>query len=342
MLKPGRYGLSSCIRRCGEYIACALLLCTAVAASHAQTNQHSFFEPADSFDNTRFWVATGTAAAAYTATVIGLNEIWYKQYERTGFHVQNDWGEWENVDKMGHMFTAYMYSKWVADVSHWTGIKRETADWVGFGTSMLFQTTIEIMDGHSEKWGFSWVDMGFNAAGAGLYLGQQKLWGEQRIMMKFSSTPVSYSNYEVVAEDGESIMTLQQRADDLYGTGFFETLLKDYNAQTIWTSVNVHSFLRDESKFPKWLNVAFGFGAYNMYGGYSNSWEKDGANYVLSDDLYPRYNQYYLTLDVDLTRIKTKSPFVRALLGALNVIKVPFPAVEFNSVDGVKFHALKF
>ena len=161
-------------------------------------------------------------------------------------------------------------------------------------------------------------------------------------MLKFSSTPVDHPDYPVTSTDGESVMTLQQRADDLFGTGYFELLLKDYNAQTIWASVNIHSFLKEESRFPKWLNVAVGYGAYNMYGGYSNRWEKDGADFVLSEDDYPRYSQYFLTLDADLTRIPSKSPFVRTLLGMLNVIKLPFPAVEFNKVDGVKFHALKF
>ena len=79
-----------------------------------------------------------------------------------------------------------------------------------------------------------------------------------------------------------------------------------------------------------------------MYGGYSNNWEYDGATYVLDPDLFPRYKQYYLSLDVDLTKIKSRSPFVRTLLSVLNVIKIPAPAIEFNRVDGVRWHAIKF
>jgi len=302
----------------------------------------SFFTPSDTFNNKRFWTATGITAATYTATVIGLNEIWYKQYPRSGFHFQNDWGEWRNVDKMGHMFTSYLWSSWVSDVARWTGIESRKADWVGVGTSLLFQTTLEIMDGFSDRWGFSWSDMAFNVAGAGLYIGQQRLWNEQRILLKFSSTPVSHPDYIVTSTDGESVMTLNQRAEDLFGTSFFERLLKDYNAQTIWTSVNIYSFLQAESKFPKWLNVAFGYGAFNMYGGYKNEWMKDGAHYVLDDDTFPRYSQYYLSVDVDLSKIPVKSPFLRTLLKALNVIKIPAPAIQFNKIDGVRFHAIKF
>jgi uncharacterized protein YfiM (DUF2279 family) len=342
MLKSQTTTLSSATRLWWIMSCTIFFMLISLSEQGIRGQSPSFFSPADSFNNTRFWTATGITAGVYTATVIGLNEIWYKQYPRSGFHFQDDWGEWRNMDKMGHLFTAYMYSSWVASIARWTGIESKKADWIGFGTSMVFQTTIEIMDGFSDKWGFSWSDMAFNAAGAGLYIGQQKLWKEQRILLKFSSSPVSHPDYAVISEDGESVTTVNQRASDLFGTGYFERLIKDYNAQTIWTSVNIHSFLGEKSKFPRWLNVAFGYGAYNLYGGYENNWEKDGASYVLDTEAFPRYSQYYLSVDIDLTKIRTKSPFLRTLLGALNVIKIPAPAIQFNKVDGIRFHALKF
>ena len=146
----------------------------------------------------------------------------------------------------------------------------------------------------------------------------------------------------VPSEDGLHEIPLTDRTDDLYGTGFFERRLKDYNAQTSWLSMNLSSFLRPESKFPKWLNFAFGYGAENMYGAWENTWETDGITYTVDDDVLPRYRQYYLSLDVDLTRIRSKSPVVRTLLGILNVFKIPAPAVEFNRIDGTKFHWILF
>ena len=79
-----------------------------------------------------------------------------------------------------------------------------------------------------------------------------------------------------------------------------------------------------------------------MYGGYENKWEKDGAHYSLDEGSFPRYSQYFLSVDVDLSKIPTKSPFLRTLLKTLNVIKIPAPAIQFNQVDGVRFHAIKF
>ena len=44
----------------------------------------------------------------------------------------------------------------------------------------------------------------------------------------------------------------------------------------------------EESKFPKWLNVAVGYGAENMFGGCENEWAVDDDMFMLSDDTYPR------------------------------------------------------
>ena len=64
-----------------------------------------------------------------------------------------------------------------------------------------------------------------------------------------------------------------------------------------------------------------------------------------NDPLYVNQNrvrQYYLSLDVDLTRIRTNSHLLKTIFDVLNVIKVPFPALEINSQGLVKFHSIYF
>jgi len=90
---------------------------------------------------------------------------------------------------------------------------------------------IEVFDGISEEWGFSWGDYLANIGGSGLYLLQQLKWKEQRIHIKFSSHINDYGN------DG-----LNNRADSIFGKNFFTRTLKDYNAQTYWVSINIKSF----------------------------------------------------------------------------------------------------
>lgn len=317
------------------------LLCPSFPGA-AQVERASFLRPADSLDKTRVWLASATTAGLYTGTVIGLNEIWYKQYPRSSFHFYNDWGEWENMDKMGHLLTGYFESRWVHRIARWTGIPDRSAEWVGVGMGMLFQSTVEVMDGFSEQWGFSVPDFAFNALGASAFLVQQRIWGDQRISLKVSGATKSYPSLPVISQTGEYETTLRTRTNELFGTGFFERLLKDYNAQTIWASVNIASFLADEeSRFPKWLNVALGYGARNMYGGFSNTWEEDGVLYHLDDRAFPRYAQFYVSPDIDFTRIPSNRPFVRTLLEILNVVKIPAPALQL-SCKGTTLHLLHF
>ena len=55
-----------------------------------------------------------------------------------------------------------------------------------------------------------------------------------------------------------------------------------------------------------------------------------------------RYRQYYLSLDIDLSRIKTNSGFLKGLFYVLNSIKVPAPTLEINSKGDTEFHLLYF
>lgn len=326
-------------------ILCLLFaLCCCSLLYGQELKPRSFLEPADTFHRGRFWTMAGTGTVLYATAFTGLYEAWYKNYELGGFRTFNDAGEWMHMDKIGHSMTTYAESYLIFHMARWTGMPRRSAMWTGAGAAMLLQTTIEVMDGFSVKWGFSWADMAYNAAGAGLFIGQEMLWEEQRIWMKVSNTRPTYPGYPVYSVDGGAVSTLRTRAHDLFGASFGEAFIKDYNGQTLWLSVNPSAFIlpnHHDNKFPRWLNLAVGYGAQNMYGGYANSWTDDAGNrFVYNDPLHPRYHQFYLSLDVDLTRIRTDSRFLKVLLGALNWIKIPAPTLEVNTKGGVIFHPL--
>ena len=290
----------------------------------------------------RFWTAAIGGGLTYTGVVIGLNAAWYKDYPRSAFHLFNDSGEWEDIDKAGHFLTTYFESNWSFKGALWTGMPRRKAMWLGAGLGLLYQSTVEVLDGFSTKWGFSVYDMGFNILGGGLFVGQELLWDEQRIVLKWSSFPQKYSNIVITNTEGaESI--LQQRVDELYGTSLAARLLKDYNGQTIWASFNLQAFSKNgNTTIPGWLNIAVGYGAENMFGGFENKWMDDAGNaFEIPNGILPRYRQFFLSPDIDLSRIKTKSPLLKSLLFLANVIKVPAPAVEVNTNGKVKFWWLR-
>ena len=201
----------------------------------------NFFEPATEFSPQRFWAVTGTGIVVYTGAMIGLNELWYKQYPRGRFHFFNDWKEWNQMDKAGHLYTAWFESRLSYQGARWAGIREKDAVWIGAGVGMLLQSSIEILDGFSTNWGFSVPDMAFNSLGVASFVVQQKVWEEQKIIFKVSSTFRNYSNDPIPSLNGDDFTSLKQRAGALYGTSFAETFLKDYNAQTVWMSLNLKS-----------------------------------------------------------------------------------------------------
>jgi hypothetical protein len=117
-----------------------------------------------------------------------------------------------------------------------------------------------------------------------------------------------------------------------------ERMLKDYNAQTYWLSVNPQSFSSSKKIFPSWLNIAVGYGAKGMTGTYNNPSEVNGQPIPS----FRRTRQFYLSLDLDLSKIKTKSEFLRLFLNVANLIKIPMPTLEYNAENGVVFHAIYF
>lgn len=282
----------------------------------------SVLDNSDTLNTNRLILVTSTAVVSATATIVALNELWYKDYPRSKFHTFNDWGEWEGVDKVGHGFSAYYISSVGYNSLHWTGVSEKNSAIIGASWGLFCPTLIEILDGYSAQWGFSWGDMTANTLGSALFLSQQLIWGEQRIRPKFSFHTTEYAEVR----------------PNLLGETFSQQLMKDYNGQTYWLSTNVHSFLGKGSKFPKWVSVSVGYGATGMIGGNSNPIYDDGG-YALPT--YDRYSQFYLSLDVDLNRIKTKSRLLNSILVGLSWVKIPFPALEFNK-NGVQFHPLYF
>jgi hypothetical protein len=114
-----------------------------------------------------------------------------------------------------------------------------------------------------------------------------------------------------------------------------EQILKDYNGQTYWLSANIRSFTKT-SKIPKWLNIAIGYGAEGMVTG-----NEEFVNTIFLPES-KRFRQFYLSLDVDLTKIETKSHFVKTILTIFNTIKIPAPTFEIRGCGSSKLHLIYF
>ncbi len=290
------------------------LFCILISSlSYSQSKLNSFLTPSDTLNKPRRNAVLVSEASVAGLTLIGLNELWYKDFERSKFQFVNDNNEWLQMDKIGHVFSSYQMGRFGASLLNWSGVSKKNQLIYGATLGFGFLTAVEVLDGYSKEWGFSWGDMLANASGTGLYIGQELLWKEQRIALKFSFHQTKYADLNP-SKLGET--TLEQ-------------VLKDYNGQTYWLSFNLHAFFK-ESKIPKWLNLAIGYGGEGMLSG-----SKVIDNQVLTS--YSRYRQYYLSFDLNLNAIKTNSMFLKSIFSVFNMIKIPFPALEFNK-NGAVFH----
>ncbi|TXH23500.1 MAG: DUF2279 domain-containing protein [Chitinophagaceae bacterium] len=273
------------------------------------------------------WITAGSTAGHGTA-LIALNKAWYSQYPRSSFHFYNDNKEWNQIDKIGHGWSAYQLTRASYELWKWSNISENQALLYAGLSGPGFLTVIEILDGFSSKWGFSWGDMAANVGGSTLFIAQHLGWKEQRIQYKFS---FHKKNYHDPFE--------KKRADDLFGTSWSQRMLKDYNAQTYWLSANIHSFF-PETNIPKWLNIAVGYSADQMFGGYNNTWiDKNGIAQTIHKK---RLRKFYIAPDIDLTKIKTKSKFLHTIFFGLNSLKFPLPSLSINSEGKVQFQPIHF
>ncbi|MFZ4521807.1 MAG: DUF2279 domain-containing protein [Bacteroidales bacterium] len=264
-------------------------------------------------------IAQGTL---YVASVTGLYFAWYKDYPQSSFHLFNDGGEWMQVDKCGHAISANYISRIGYSTYRWSGVKEKQAAWFGGLLGFAYMLNIEILDGFSSEWGFSTGDLAANTIGSMMFVGQQLAWHEQRFSLKYSFHQTQYAQYR----------------PDLLGENLIQNMIKDYNGHSYWVSGNISSFLSKKSRFPRWLNVALGYGAEGMTGAFGNS---NGSNGKPVPS-YPRYRKFFLSVDIDLTRIPTKSTVLKGIFTVLSFIKIPAPTLEYNTLGQWKGHAFYY
>ncbi len=271
------------------------------------------------YNKKRVRLVAAANIVGYSATMVGLYAAWYKDYPQSNFHFFNDSKEWQQIDKIGHAYSAYAAGKASMEMWRWTGIDRKKRILIGGLSGAAYQTIIETLDGFSSEWGWSWADIGANIIGSGMLIGQEFAWDEQRIQFKWSFHRKRYND-----------PTLNKRSDDIFGKSTPERFLKDYNGQTYWISMGLKNIF-PRSRIPAWLQVSVGTGAEGMFGGYENVGKDKNGQVIFNRPDIKRYRQWYLAPDIDLTKIKTNKKGVKMLLSVLNILKFPTPSLELSN-----------
>ena len=259
-------------------------------------------------------------ASTFIIALVGLNQLWYANYPKSDFHFINDNREWLQMDKMGHMTTSYYSGVAGIKAYQWTGMSQKKAIWYGGLTGTFFLTIIEILDGQSAEWGASSGDLIANTTGSLLAIGQALQWKEQRIQLKYSYSPSKW------AEENPAQL----------GKNHLQRVLKDYNGQTYWLSFNFKSLLNIQDKnFPDWLCLSFGHSGNKMTGPYQRDKKEDGS-------WHPKIKrQFLLSLDVDLTKIKTKNKALNSIIHAFGFLKFPAPTMQYAN-GNISFYPIYY
>ena len=179
----------------------------------SQSTFNNFFKPSDTLYKKRLNSVVISEAIISTCALVGLNQLWYADYPKSSFHFINDNDEWLQMDKAGHVFSAYHLGSYGANALKWSGSSRKSQLVYGASVGFAFLTVVEIFDGFSQEWGASSGDLIANAGGTALYVSQELVWKEQRIVPKFSFHTTPYASAR----------------PNVLGSSVTEQVFKDYN-----------------------------------------------------------------------------------------------------------------
>lgn len=292
------------------------------SSSFIKAGGDNLFANSDSLHKPRVWVL-GSATGIGTISAFSiLGEQWYGAYDKVPFHFFNDNKDWLQMDKLGHGVSAYFGGYYGYNALKWTGLSETRSTWVGGMYGFTFLLVTEAMDGYSSGWGASVGDLIANGIGTFGFIGQQLAFGKQVIVPKFSFWPTEYAELR----------------PSLLGDNPWNTWLKDYNGQTYWLSFTLKDFINKESVIPKWIALSIGYSGDGMLGGSSNPMFNSNGDPL---PVLNRSREFFFSFDLNLERIKTKTPFINAFIKGVSFIKIPFPALGISQ-GRFKAYALKF
>ena len=269
------------------------------------------FDSINSKIDKNFYKFLAVEGIVLTGAITYLKYQWYNDKERVPFHFYNDFKGWNQIDKLGHFYISYLESNVGYSLLKKFNFSEKKALHYGGFQGLILETPIEFFDAYHEGWGFSLSDMLANSFGSLFFIAQQKLFDEQLIRPKLSFSRSIYA----------------QNANGLLGKdNLLSEFIYDYNGYTYWFSFSPKRIFKI-NKIPEWINLSFGYGSNGMLGEFEN--KKTYKGKILP--FYKRYRQYYLSLDINLSKIKTNSRPLKKIFNVLSYLKIPLPTIEFSN-----------
>ncbi len=185
-----------------------------------------------------------------TVLVVGVTAIalhnnqsaaWWDGKGRN-FYIKEDGDYALYADKFGHFMGGYSIAYCAREAFIFSGFSWEQSILLGSLFGLVTQTYIEFKDGYAENTGFSPSDFAADFAGVTYFYLQHYIPFLQNFSPKWQYAPPGMIGVPPTART--------------------QTFLDNYNSTTGWISVHVRNLFwgNQESFWPKWLNIGFGYG----------------------------------------------------------------------------------
>lgn len=264
---------------------------TAPAVSGDTT--HTFF-------NRKNVITYGLVAHSVFTTYVEYQWWWKGDYHPFQYRVEGFLNNYSlGVDKVGHFYTSHFYFTVLHNLMGWGGYDESTNLWVSTMVPALYALSIEIGDGYS-TYQFAPDDLALNLLGIGYGILQVKYPFFGNFKIKWSYFP-----------SATHLNTFKHPFSD------------DYDDHIYWISVNVHNLLPRPvgNYWPKFLNVAFGYGGQNISKGSSG----------------PQLRKFAISLDYNLTTIPLEGETWDVVKNIVDLFHFPAPGVRFVETEPAEF-----
>ena len=261
----------------------------------------------DSIDSKKLIGVSIASAGFWASSIYLLNNVWYANSPRSSFHTFDDHLEWMQMDKVGHLFSAYQSANLLTHAFTWTGLEQRKAATIGSLATLAYLTSVEYLDGTNKAWGFSWSDQIANTLGTTLAWWKNQTSNSTAIYFKQSYSPSTYAGLR----------------PSVLGKTNIERYLKDYNGQTYWLSFSANKLLGSDF-VPKFLLLSLGYSCDSKLEGHADE-------YIATNGIkYTAEREFLLSLDIDFNQIPFKRKWVKNLFSVFQLIKVPLPAIQLR------------
>lgn len=268
--------------------------CRCSAAGIDTTSSPDSTQQADSssISPLRLGLVSGVTIGGFILGHVVLSNLWWKgEKSEFRFDWEHDWHYALGADKLGHFYFPYLTTNIYRQAFAWSGIDTVTSVWLAGGVAFTYQTYIEVKDGFSKEWGFSWGDFSANLLGASYPVVQEYIPPLRDFTFKISFYP-----------------------SERFRNGSNSAIIDDYESTFHWLSINVHNLLPEawRASYPSWLNLAV------------------GHSVTALDDRGGGEHQIFLSFDWNLDALPSGGWLWNLLKHNLNFYKLPAPAVRIS------------